>query len=140
MSQDVEQRKESFARKLWAVGTPRQRTIARLCEEYGMKWADAEAFLGDHEMRFGPRIKSNRSLIVLFGVGATPVRAKAVEAAINGETPSEKLFEQVAVKVVEDIEDPMSDMHASADYRKHLAQILTRRGLAEAVTRAGGGA
>ncbi len=80
--------------------------------------------------------KCTDSRVVLFGVGATPLRARAVEEAIRGETASEKLFEQVASKVTECIVEPMSDMHASAEYRRHLAQVLTQRGLNEAASRA----
>jgi carbon-monoxide dehydrogenase medium subunit len=82
------------------------------------------------------RVSSAR--IVLFGVGATPLRAVEAERIVAGETPSESLFEQAGVKVGEEIEDPLSDVHASAEYRRHLAQVLTRRGLAGAVGRAGG--
>jgi carbon-monoxide dehydrogenase medium subunit len=76
--------------------------------------------------------------IVLFGVGATPVRATAAEQVVNGQKPTDKLFEQAAGKVNADITEPLSDVHASAEYRRHLAQVLTRRALAEAVARAGG--
>jgi len=76
--------------------------------------------------------------IVLFGVGATPLRATSAEQIMNGQKPADKLYEQAAGKVNDDITEPLSDVHASADYRRHLAQVLTRRALAEAVTRAGG--
>lgn len=76
------------------------------------------------------------SRVVLFGIGATPLRARAVEDAIRGETAREDLFAQVAPKATENIDEPMSDVHASAEYRKHLAQVLTRRGLCEAAARA----
>jgi carbon-monoxide dehydrogenase medium subunit len=76
--------------------------------------------------------------IVLFGVGATPVRVLEAETIVAGETPSAALFEQAGAKVGEELEDPLSDVHASAEYRRHLAQVVTRRGLAEAVERAGG--
>jgi carbon-monoxide dehydrogenase medium subunit len=75
--------------------------------------------------------------IVLFGVGPTPVRAREAEGGVNGEGPNEKLFEQAGQKASEEIEEPLSDIHASAEYRRHLARVLTRRGLAEAVARAG---
>jgi carbon-monoxide dehydrogenase medium subunit len=74
--------------------------------------------------------------IVLFGVGPTPVRPHAAEQLINGERPGEELYRQAGRKVSEEIDEPMSDVHASAEYRRHLADVLTRRGLAEAVARA----
>jgi carbon-monoxide dehydrogenase medium subunit len=76
--------------------------------------------------------------IVLFGVGATALRARGAEQVLMGEKPGEKVFEQAAHQVGEEVEEPLSDVHASAEYRRHLAQVLTRRALAEAVVRAGG--
>jgi carbon-monoxide dehydrogenase medium subunit len=75
--------------------------------------------------------------IVLFGVGPTPVRAREAEQVLIGEKPGEKLLEQAGQKAGEEIDEPLSDIHASAEYRRHLAQVLTRRALAEAVTRVG---
>ena len=77
--------------------------------------------------------------IVLFGVGATPVRARKAEQVMVGQKPGEKLIGQAAEKANEDIEEPLSDIHASAEYRRHLAQVLTRRGLAVACERAAAG-
>lgn len=74
--------------------------------------------------------------IVLFGVGATPIRAEKAEQVLVGQKPGEKLLEEAGKKANDDIEDPLSDIHASADYRRHLAQVLTRRGLAAALERA----
>jgi carbon-monoxide dehydrogenase medium subunit len=75
--------------------------------------------------------------IVLFGVGPTPIRAREAEAIINGERPDEKLFERAGQKAGEEIGEPLSDIHASSEYRRHLARVLAQRGLAEAVARAG---
>lgn len=74
--------------------------------------------------------------IALFGVGPTPIRAREAEQLLIGEKPGEKLFEQVGQKASEEIDEPLSDIHASAQYRQHLAQVLTRRALTEAVARA----
>jgi carbon-monoxide dehydrogenase medium subunit len=74
--------------------------------------------------------------VVLFGVGATPQRATPVEQALIGRAPSEALFAEAAEKAAEGLEDTISDVHASAEYRRHLAQVLTRRALAEAAERA----
>jgi carbon-monoxide dehydrogenase medium subunit len=77
--------------------------------------------------------------IVLFGVGPTPLRAREAEQVLIGKRPSAKLFEQAGRMVSDCIEEPLSDVHASAEYRRHLAQVLTRRGLAEAAARAAAG-
>ncbi|MBW2286708.1 MAG: xanthine dehydrogenase family protein subunit M [Deltaproteobacteria bacterium] len=74
--------------------------------------------------------------VVLFGVGATPQRATSVEQALIGQAASEALFATAAEKAAEGLEDTISDVHASAEYRRHLAQVLTRRALAEAAERA----
>jgi carbon-monoxide dehydrogenase medium subunit len=77
--------------------------------------------------------------IVLFGVAPTPLHARRAEQAVNGEKPGDRLFDHAGQKASEEIEEPLSDIHASAEYRRHLAHVLTRRGLAEALARAAGG-
>jgi carbon-monoxide dehydrogenase medium subunit len=64
------------------------------------------------------------------------VRASAAEDLLAGEAPGEALFARAARAVVESLEQPLSDVHASADYRRQLAAVLTRRALAEACARA----
>jgi carbon-monoxide dehydrogenase medium subunit len=81
-------------------------------------------------------IESGR--IVLFGVGATPIRATAAEQMLAGEQASETLFEAVAAKAAADLDAPLSDVHASAEYRRSLAGVMAKRALAEATTRAAG--
>jgi len=75
--------------------------------------------------------------VVAFALGATPIRATAVEDAINGEKPSDSLFASACKKVTDGLEDPTSDVHASVEYRRDLATVLSARALAEAVERAG---
>jgi carbon-monoxide dehydrogenase medium subunit len=60
----------------------------------------------------------------LAGMGATPIRARAVEQAVaGGASPAD-----AAVHAAEGTEPP-SDVAASAEYRAHLAQVLTRQAL-----------
>ena len=80
------------------------------------------------------RIK--RASVTIGGVGPAPVRARAVEQAITGQTASESLFRQ-ACESCRSIE-AMSDVHAPAEYRQHLAAVLSRRALEKAHTRVGG--
>jgi carbon-monoxide dehydrogenase medium subunit len=75
--------------------------------------------------------------IVLFGVGPTPLRARGAEQIVVGEAPDEAVFAEAGRRVNDELDEPLSDVHASAEYRRALAQVLLRRGLAEAADRAG---
>ena len=75
----------------------------------------------------------------LIGVGSSPVRAESAEAALRGRIPDAEALAEAAAAVAAAIE-PTGDIHASADYRRHLAFVLTRRALAAAIARAEGGA
>ncbi len=77
--------------------------------------------------------------IALLGVGETPVRAPAAEALLTG-TGFEPDSVAAAVEAVRDGIDPDDDLHASADYRRHLAGVLAERALGDAWARAGTGA
>ncbi len=74
--------------------------------------------------------------IVVFGVGDRALRVDEAEQLVDGEAPTSGLFERAGTKLSEVIEEPLSDLHASADYRRDLARVLTQRGLAEAASRA----
>lgn len=76
--------------------------------------------------------------VVVFAVGGTPLRVTAAEDLIEGEPPSGDLFTRAAAVVRDAIDEPLSDLHASAEYRRHLAGVLVQRALTEAVARATG--
>lgn len=78
--------------------------------------------------------------VVVFAVGGTPLRVPAAEELLDGEAASDALFARVAAAVREAIDEPLSDVHASAEYRRHLAGVLVERALKEAVARATGSA
>jgi carbon-monoxide dehydrogenase medium subunit len=73
--------------------------------------------------------------ITLIGVRDVPVRARAAEAELVGARPDDGVIEEAA-RAIQDEIDPVSDLHGSADYRRHVAEVLTRRALAIAVARA----
>ena len=75
--------------------------------------------------------------VVGFALGATPIRCQAVEAAVNGERPNPELFAAACAKMLDGVEDPTSDVHASVEYRRDLASTLAERAFAEAVGRIG---
>jgi carbon-monoxide dehydrogenase medium subunit len=63
-----------------------------------------------------------------------PVRARSVEEALIGQPASADVIRGAAERAVEGI-DPMSDGNADADYRSHLAKVLTRRAVTTAAGR-----
>ena len=89
-------------------------------------------------MTLGGGGRSTAARIVLFGVGPTPLRARQAEEAVVGGTPGEAVFAEAARRADQAILEPLSDVHATAEYRRHLARVLVRRGLAEAAARARG--
>jgi len=77
-----------------------------------------------------------------IGVGVTglsekPFRARTVEERLRGNKLTPQVIEESAPHVTEGI-DPMEDLHASAKFRAHLAQVYALRALQEAVKRAVG--
>jgi len=73
--------------------------------------------------------------IALTGVADKPWRERGVEEKLLGQKASAELFAAVAHDVAGAI-DPGSDIHATADYRRSLAEVLTRRALSEAWNKA----
>jgi carbon-monoxide dehydrogenase medium subunit len=66
----------------------------------------------------------------LVSMGGTPLRAKGVEEALaGGADPA------TAAEKADEGTEPSSDVAGSADYRRHLARVLTRRALEEALGR-----
>lgn len=64
--------------------------------------------------------------VALTNMGATPLRARSVEEALVGQAPSADAVRRAAATAAEGT-DPPSDLNGAADYRQHLAGVLTRR-------------
>ena len=71
--------------------------------------------------------------VSLAGVGAG-TRMSRAEAILRGSEPSEEGFEEAARVAAQDC-SPISDQRGSADYKRHLAEELTKRALRRAVAR-----
>jgi carbon-monoxide dehydrogenase medium subunit len=80
--------------------------------------------------------KSNGTIdsarIGLTSMGSTPIRASAVEEALSGASP-DGVAE--AAQAADEGTEPASDGAASADFRRHLARVWTRRAVEEALSR-----
>lgn len=85
------------------------------------------------------RVRKQGGKITLARVGVTGLsgkayRATAVEKALEGTAGSPSDVQKAAALVADGV-DANSDLHASADYRKHLARIYTMRALTVALSR-----
>jgi CO/xanthine dehydrogenase FAD-binding subunit len=76
-----------------------------------------------------------KARIALAAVAPTPIRATAAEAAIEGKSLTPELIDRAADLAVQSAK-PISDQRGSADFRRHLVRVLTRRTLATARARA----
>jgi carbon-monoxide dehydrogenase medium subunit len=80
--------------------------------------------------------RSNGSIssarIGLTNMGSTPLRATAAEGALSGADPSSVAE---ATGSADEGTSPSSDIAASSEYRRHLARVLSRRAVEEALGR-----
>ncbi|MET8177680.1 xanthine dehydrogenase family protein subunit M [Streptomyces sp. NPDC005336] len=81
----------------------------------------------------------SRARITIFGGAPTPLRMTAVEQLITGVKASEiggDLLERAADEASAAVR-PTDDIHGSADYRRHVAGLLTKRAITRSLDRAG---
>jgi carbon-monoxide dehydrogenase medium subunit len=69
-----------------------------------------------------------------IGVGDIPLRLRAVEAVLNGQTLDERAIEAAAAAARQSV-DPPSDIHAPAEYRRALLATLLARALRQSEAR-----
>jgi aerobic carbon-monoxide dehydrogenase medium subunit len=76
----------------------------------------------------------DHAALALCGVGGAPYVATWLDEITVGERPGEALFEDVARRVRDEV-SPVDDGHATAEYRKRVAVVLTQRALRLAAER-----
>ena len=69
--------------------------------------------------------------IALGAVAPTPLRLKSVEEMLKQELPEEPLLEQAAQKAATEV-SPITDLRASAEYRREMVRVLLKRGIKSA--------
>jgi CO/xanthine dehydrogenase FAD-binding subunit len=75
--------------------------------------------------------------LVYLNAGDGPVEATAAADLLRGHELEDKIIEEAAVLASEKEMDPFGNVHTSPEFQRHLAHVLTRRGLKQAVERAG---
>jgi CO/xanthine dehydrogenase FAD-binding subunit len=79
----------------------------------------------------GPSGHIQEARVVLGAVAPTPIRALSSEQVLMGERPDDALFEKAGEAASNDAK-PIDDFRASADYRREMVKVLTRRALRQA--------
>ncbi len=99
-------------------------------EEFARRHGDfAIAAVAAVVVRDGSRCKTAR--LATAGVGPVPVRLRAAEQIIEQRGLDAGTIAAAAEAAADSVE-PMSDHNGSAEYRRHLTQVLTRRALEKA--------
>jgi carbon-monoxide dehydrogenase medium subunit len=75
--------------------------------------------------------------LVFLNAGDGPVVAQEAAAHVEGQAFREELVEEAAVTASQNEIHPFGNIHASPQFQRHLARVLTRRALKQAFGRAG---
>jgi aerobic carbon-monoxide dehydrogenase medium subunit len=79
-------------------------------------------------------IDGNAVRVAVTGVAATPYRATAVEQALGDGPLTPERISRAAAHAADAV-DALNDIHASSEFRAHLAQVNTARALTRALER-----
>jgi CO/xanthine dehydrogenase FAD-binding subunit len=80
-----------------------------------------------------------RARLVYLNAGDGPVSAVEAARLLEGERFSPRAIESAAIQASEEEIDPPGSVHATPEFQRHLAKVLTRRALQQAYRRANGG-
>jgi aerobic carbon-monoxide dehydrogenase medium subunit len=73
--------------------------------------------------------------VALGGLGSGPIRARETESGLQGKSLTPEVIAAAAAKAAENA-DPAEDTYASAEYKRHVATVYTRRAIEAAAARA----
>ena len=80
----------------------------------------------------------SRARLVYLSAGDTPTAAREAAGQLEGQLPETSAFSECARLATSREIEPTADIHATADYKRHLARVLTERALRTAADRAEG--
>jgi carbon-monoxide dehydrogenase medium subunit len=108
------------------IATPPQGSMgtylkfSRRSQDWAIVAVAAQVRMSGHEV--------TQAAVALTGMGNRPIRASGVEEALRGKAAHDEDLRNAAARAAEGT-DPPQDLNGSPDYRRHLAQVLTRRAL-----------
>lgn len=81
--------------------------------------------------------KCKAAKLIYLNAGEGPVEAKGAEKLLEGETLNDELIESAAGKASQEEINPFGNVHTSPEFQRHLANVLTKKALKQALQRAG---
>src|SRR5688572_17039016 len=81
--------------------------------------------------------KCKAAKLIYLNAGEGPVEAKEAEKLLEGETLNDELIESAAGKASQEEINPFGNIHTSAEFQRHVANVLTKKALKQALQRAG---
>ncbi len=81
--------------------------------------------------------KCKSAKLVYLNAGDGPVNARGAAKSLEGETLNDKLIESAAAHASEKEITPFGNVHTSPEFQRHLANVLTKKALKQAIQRAG---
>jgi carbon-monoxide dehydrogenase medium subunit len=106
--------------------------IARRHGDYATVGIAAQVTLGDDG-------RCREARLVYLSVGQTPVEARGAAALLAGTDLGPDAVRAAAEKASREEMDPTGDVHATPEFKRHLARVLTGRALRSAAERARAG-
>lgn len=103
--------------------------IARRHGDYALVGVAALVTLDDRD-------RCQQARLVFLSVGEGPVEAHQAAEVLKGQRPTPEAIRAASETAANADIDPGSDIHASAEFRRHLAKVLARRALTQAFQRA----
>ncbi len=83
----------------------------------------------------GPGNVCQEARIALGAVGTTAIHATGAEDALRGQPLTDEVI-RAAAATVKDVVDPLEDYRGSADYKREMAEVFTRRAIQQALANA----
>ena len=105
--------------------------VARRSHDFALVGVAAVVSLDDKDI-------IRRARIVFLSAGDRPMEARRAADALIGQAPTPEAIRAAAEAAASDEIDPSSDIHATAEFRRHLAKVLAGRALDQACRRAAG--
>ena len=104
--------------------------VAPRAGDYALMGVAVLATLGENGVCKGARL-------VYLNAGDGPVDAKEAAKILKGEMPGANVIEAAADSASQREINPFGNIHASSDFQRHLARVLTRKAVEQAFDRAG---